>query len=194
LAGLAAWSGLQALAPGPGPTVLVVTAGHDLAWGSVIGRDDVTVARFPVGQVPVAALRDPAQVVGRRPASAVRRGEPITDVRLLGTLDPTVDAGPGAVAAPVRIADAAAARMLQPGMVIDVLAAPSEAFVPAQAAATLVAAGVRVLSVAPGEELSGTDGALVVLATTEAVAARLATAAANGRLSVTWRLRGGADF
>jgi Flp pilus assembly protein CpaB len=170
--------------------VPVVTAGHDLAWGSVIGRDDVAVTRFPAGQVPVAALRDPAQVVGRRPASPVRRGEPITDVRLLGSLDPTAGAaaGPGAVAVPVRIADAAAARMLQPGMVVDVLAAPSEDFVSAPAPATLVAAGVRVLSVAPGEELSGNDGALVVLATTETVAARLATAAASGRLSVTWRL------
>lgn len=187
-AGLAAWCGLQALTPGPGPTVQVLIASRDLSWGSAIGRDDLAVAAFPAARVPSGALRDPVAAVGRRPTSAVRRGEPITDVRLLGTADP--DGGPtdDSVAAPVRIADAAAARMLRPGMVVDVLAAPAEAFVPSDTPATVVATGVRVLSVAGPDELSAAGGALVVLATTAATAARLAAAQSSGRLSITWHV------
>jgi Flp pilus assembly protein CpaB len=187
-AGLAAWSGLQALTPGPGPEVQVLIASHDLPWGSAIGRDDLAVVAFPAARVPSGALRDPAAVVGRWPTSAVRHGEPITDLRLLGTADPAGGSTAGSVAAPVRIADASAARMLRPGMVVDVLAAPGEAFVPSQAPATVVAAGVRVLSVAGPDELSAAGGALVVLATTAATAAALATAESTGRLSITWHV------
>ncbi len=52
----------------------------------------------------------------------MRAGETITDVRLVG---PALLAGYGdqLVAAPVRIADAGSAALLQPGDVIDVLAA-----------------------------------------------------------------------
>jgi Flp pilus assembly protein CpaB len=187
-AGLAAWCGLQALTPGPGPTVQVLIASRDLSWGSAIGRDDLTVVAFPAARVPSGALRDPAAAVGRWPTSAVRHGEPITDVRLLGTADPGGGPTDGSVAAPVRITDASAARMLRPGMVVDVLAAPGETFVPSQAPATVVAAGVRVLSVAGPDELSAAGGALVVLATTAATAARLATAESTGRLSITWHV------
>lgn len=187
LAGLAAWSGLHALHAGSGATVPVLTAARDLSWGSAIGRDDLATVRMPVANAPAAVLHDSGQAVGRWPASAIRRGEPITDVRLLdagGT--GSVDAP---VAAPVHVADAAAARMLRPGMVVDVLAVTIDEFRPAEAnaVAAVVASAVRVLSISVPDDPSGTAGALVVLATTAATAARLAAAESAGRLSVTWR-------
>jgi Flp pilus assembly protein CpaB len=113
----------------------------------------------------------------------VRRGEPLTDVRLLGA-GLLVEATPGLVATPVRLADPAGAALLSPGDRVDVLAAPADGAAPA---APTVAADVTVLAVPT--EVEPADGALVVLATTPATAARLAAAAVASRLSVTVRPR-----
>nr|MBA3619744.1 Flp pilus assembly protein CpaB [Acidothermales bacterium] len=147
-------------------------------------------------------------VVGRLLAAPARRGELLTDARLLG---PGLLAGypEGLVAAPVRIADSGAVSLLRAGDRIDVLAADpspySTAADPAYAegdgagasggpaAARVVAPAVRVLTVprAPdGGPLDGggfVDGALVVLAVTPAVAAELARAEVSARLSVLLR-------
>ena len=126
-AGLAVWAALAALAPGPGTTVPVLTAARDLPWGAVIGADDVVAIRLPSGRAPSNVLREPGQAVGHWPASPVRRGEPITDVRLLDG-PPGFAGGVDSVAAPIRIADPAAAALLRAGMTIDVLAAPGDGF------------------------------------------------------------------
>jgi hypothetical protein len=115
----------------------------------------------------------------------MRRGELLTDVRLVGA--PMFGAvGAGLVAAPVRIADPGAALLLQPGDVIDVLASTDHS---TAAAAPVVAAGVRVLTVPSGTEATAglDDGALVVVAATPATASLLARAAITSRLSVVIR-------
>ena len=106
----------------------------------------------------------------------MRRGEPLTDVRLVGSR--LVDAlGPGLVATPVRLADAAVAGLLRAGDRVDVLAAPAD---PALGTRTTVAAAdVPVLAV-PVVDATGDQGALIVLATTPRAAMTLA-AAAGGR-------------
>jgi multisubunit Na+/H+ antiporter MnhG subunit len=88
----------------------------------------------------------------------------------------------------VRIADPGAARLLQPGAVVDVLASSDRE---TSGAAPIVASAVRVVMVpVPDGNVGGLDdGALVVLATTPATAAVLARAAVSSRLSVT--IRGG---
>jgi Flp pilus assembly protein CpaB len=90
---------------------------------------------------------------------------------------------PDQVAVPVRIADAAAARLLHPGDRIDVLAGPATetADLGTRLPARLVAAGVSVLAVP--KESPGEDGALIVLATDRTQATELAEA--GPRLSVT---------
>jgi len=169
--------------PEPGRTVLV--AARDLTAGALLSADDVRRASLPAAAVPPGALSEPAQAVGRTVTGAVRKGELLTDVRLIGPALLSAVAGPGAVATPVRLADPDATALLRAGDVIDVLAAPtaeSSAGQPAQ----VVAAGVPVLAVpANSEESALVDGALVVVATTPPVAARLATAAVHARLSVT---------
>ncbi len=185
LAGSVAFA-IHALAPPPPPGVQVVVAARDVAPGAALQPRDLRVVSRPVGSVPEGALRSASQATQRPVVSAVRRGEVLTDVRLVG---PASLRGlePGLVAAPVRIADTDAVALLAAGDHVDVLAATVEG----GAEARLVAAGVRVLSVPrPASAGFGAglgDGALLLLATSSPTAARLAAAAVTDRLSVVVR-------
>ncbi|MEU7894161.1 SAF domain-containing protein [Nonomuraea sp. NPDC049152] len=173
LAALCLACALTVLRPGPGPTTEVLIAAKDLKPG-LLHDGDLRPARLPAGAVPDGALSTGA--IGRTLAAPMRRGEPLTDVRLL---DPALLATlpPGTVAMPVRIADADAVRLLSPGDVIGVLAA-WDSGQPAQT----VAERVPVITIPTGE----TDGgALIVLAATPDQARMLAAAQAGGRLSMT---------
>ncbi|BEP14494.1 hypothetical protein acdb102_28050 [Acidothermaceae bacterium B102] len=185
LAALCLICSLEAAAPSRPVTTGVLVAARDLAGGAALDRSDLTLARLPPSAVPAGALRSVDAAVGQTLAAPVRRGEPLTDVRLVGPR--LVDAlGAGLVATPVRLADAAVAGLLRPGDQVDVIAAPAD---PAASVRTLVvAAGVRVLAVPPAD-VTADQGALIVLATTSRVALRLAAATTGERLSVT--LRGG---
>ncbi|MFD3558601.1 RcpC/CpaB family pilus assembly protein [Streptomyces sp. NPDC058686] len=107
------------------------------------------------------------------------------------------------VSAPVRIADAAAVRLLRPGDRVDVVAAGAgggagEAQGSGGQGGRVVAAGARVSSVPgssgslgslgspePVDDTAAEGGALVVLSVPRATAARLAAAGATSRLAVT---------
>src|SRR4051812_6237238 len=79
LVGLAA---LLALNRGSSADGVMVVAARDLAPGTVVGSGEVTLRELPPQMVPDGAARSPAVVVGRTLAAPVRRGEPLTDVRL----------------------------------------------------------------------------------------------------------------
>lgn len=190
-AGLLAGSmafGLHALAPPPPPTVAVVSAARDLPAGSTLAAADLAVARVDPAHVPDGTLSRPAQARGRTLVAAARRGELLTDVRLVGH-GLLADLDAGLVATPVRIADADSVRLLRPGSVVDVLAAggAGDTTEPAR----LVASAVRVLTVPRADDAalgrSWGDGAMVLLGTTPSTAARLAGAAVSQRLSVVVR-------
>lgn len=122
-AAAAAWLALLTLRPDPPPTVRVLAAARDLPAGATLAPSDVRPVPFPAGAVPSGAIRSGA--TGRVLAGPMRRGEPLTDVRVIG--DRLLRGhGPGKVAAPVRIADADTVRLVRPGDRIDVLAAPPE--------------------------------------------------------------------
>lgn len=177
-AGLAAGSvatGVTALAPAAPPTRAVVVAAHDLTAGAPLAGGDLRTVELPVGRVPAGVLGDPASAVGRVVSGPVRAGEPLTDVRLLGAA--LLPPGPE-VATPVRVAERATAAIVRPGDVVDVLSAASDG-----SAAAAVVSAVRVLAVPLAEDDLG-EGALLVVAATRSAAARLATAAVTGRLSV----------
>ena len=181
--------GLHALAPPPAPTVAAVSASRDLPAGARLGEADLTLARIDPRSIPDGALLRPALARGATLVSAVRRGEVLTDVRLLdaGALDRL---GPGIVAVPVRIADAESVGLLRPGSVVDVLAAAApESVGPGEA--RLVAAAVRVITVPQSRQgrfpSSLSEGSLVLLATTSPTAAKLAGAVVTDRLSVVLR-------
>ncbi|GGO67138.1 SAF domain-containing protein [Nonomuraea cavernae] len=165
VAGFAVLLGYFAIRPASGPLVLV--AARDLSPG-VLGPGDLRAVALE--HPPDGALRSGA--TGRVLAGPMRRGEPLTDVRLLHSLRLPA----GSVATPVRIADADVAGLISPGSTIGVLAAwegqPAE----------LVADDVKVITIPRADD---DHGALIVLATTPDQAARLAAAQTGGHLSIT---------
>lgn len=181
---------LVTLRPAPPPTVPVLVAVRDLDTGAVPGPQDVRVARYPPGNAPQHVLRRHTDMQGRALAAAVRRGEPITDVRLVG---PQLRGEPGGVALPVRFADADAARLLRPGDRVDVLAGPVADEVSSAvggtrvgpAPARVVARGATVLA-RPADE-QGRDGGLLILSVPPDVAAAIAGAATTSPLTYTLR-------
>lgn len=176
-------AGLRSVSP-PAPTLVAVTvAARDLPGGSVLRPPDLTRARLPPAAVPAGTLT--VSAVGRTLAGPVRRGEPVTDVRLIGARL-VASLAHGMVATPVRLADSAIGSLISPGDLVDVLAAPADPA--ARATTTVAAAGVRVLAVptpASAGAVSG-EGSLVLLATTRSDALALAGAATAERLSITW--------
>ena len=184
LIGIAVLTGLRAVTPSPPPSVVVWAAAHDLSGGRPLATGDIARLALPVAAVPTGALRVSAHVVGQLLAAPVRRGEPLTDLRLLGPslLDALPEAG--LVAIPVRVADgSAAAAVVKAGDVVDVLQTVDAAGGGPSRPVT-VASRVRVLSVpGPGEAGDGTG--LVVLAALPPQAAALAQASAGARLTLT---------
>ncbi|MGY1746933.1 Flp pilus assembly protein CpaB [Blastococcus sp. SYSU D00695] len=153
----------------------VVTAAADLPAGTVLAAPDLAVVRLPAA--PGGAATDPAALVGRTLAGAVRAGEAVTDVRLVGA-GLTALLPPGTVAAPVRPADVAVSALARPGDRVDVLATAE-----GDGQARRVAGGALVL-LAP----SGPDdpaAGLLLLAVDVGTAAELAAAATTSTLTLS---------
>jgi Flp pilus assembly protein CpaB len=176
-AGVAVLAGVHAARPGEGPTVAVTVATHDLASGTVLRPDDLVIRHFPAGVAPTGS---DSGAVGRTLAAPVRRGEPVTDVRLIA---PTlVDGYPGRVALPVRIADADMVGLLRVGDHVDLVAAD-----PRSGSASYVAVDVPVVALPLPEQglgSAGRTGRLVVVAAVPSEVDRVAGAAVTDLLSV----------
>jgi pilus assembly protein CpaB len=168
----------------PPPTSPVLVAVRDIPAGTTLQRSAIGIARLPASLVPAGAVRSAAAALGRTVGAPVRRGEPITDVRLVGRALATALAGTGAVAAPVRLADSDTAGLLRPGDTVDVLAAAQRGD---SGSARVVATDARVMTVPPPDPDSTADGALVVLAMPENAARSVAAAATSGQITVTLR-------
>jgi pilus assembly protein CpaB len=183
LLALAALTAVSAPGPVAAPveSASVVVAARDLPPGAVLTEADVGTVALPARAVPAGALPADGSVVGRVLAGAMRRGEPLTDARVVGPELAGLAAGPGAVAVPVRLADPGVAALVRSGQRVDVVAV-TEAGAP-----TVVVAGVAVLAVPREADGAAADGTLVVLAVPEYLAPRLIGAALHARLAVTLR-------
>ena len=181
LVALSVAAALTATAPAQAAAVPVLAAARDLPPGTLLDDAALTTVALLPDAVPGGALTSPDQARGQRTAGAVRAGEALTDVRLLG---PGLLPPGGEVAVPVRVAEPAVAGLLRPGDRVDVLSAAPDG---GDAARTVVS-DVVVLAVPELDDLA-LDGALVVLAATGRGASRLAAAAVTGRLSITVRGR-----
>ena len=164
------------------PTAPVVVAADDLPSGTTLTAGDLRISLLPLDAVPAGRAEDPATLFGRRLAAALRIGEPVTDVRLVG---PGLTSGLPAdqVAAPVRLADLAVTALVHTGDRVDVLATA-----PGAPTAEVVAPGVLVLATSgPVEDASSApdDAGLLVLAVDDATAARLAAVATTATLTVS---------
>lgn len=187
LLGSAVLAGLRAVMPPAPPTVAVVVAADDLPAGRVLGPGDLVEVAYAEGTAPSGAVDDP---VGDTLASPVRRGEPLTDVRMVGP--GLLRVGSDEVALPVRIPDAQSVGLLEVGDRVDLVAGDPASSEPV---GTTVARGALVVAlpasgdVAPGGMGPGAMGAagsgrLVVLALTPDVAETVVGHAARGLLAV----------
>ena len=175
-AGLAVLLALGALrAEEPGRTVLV--AARDLASGTVLAADDVRRARLPEAAVPAHSAMALVDVQGRTVAGPMRRGEVLTDRRIVDA-DHLSGFPDGTVLATVRLADADALSNLRVGDRVDVVAVDPDG----GAKAEVVARGVDIVTL-PSRG-GDTGGVPVSVAATEADALRLAERALDARLSV----------
>lgn len=192
LAGVAVLAALNAVAP-PGPeTARVLVAAHDLRGDAPLEPADLRAAEVPVTDVPAGALRSPTAALGHLTAGPVRRGEILTDVRLVGSaLISRSATGSGMVATPVRLADAGLAAVVHAGDVVDVVASPAagaaQGGTPGESP-RVIARAVRVLAVPAPDGAVVTDGVLILVEADEQNATALA-AAAGSRLSVLLRDR-----
>lgn len=181
LVGLAA---VLALSPGTGSAagVPVVVAARDLTPGTVLGAGEVVLREVPEQVVPDGAARATPAVLGRTLAAPVRRGEPLTDLRLAGpALAQAVAADPAAVSVALRLPDPDVAALLHPGAVVDVLTLGER-----QDEAVVLASAARVLAVLePGT--GATEGKLVLVGLDAAAATRVAAASLSRALTVTLR-------
>ena len=173
-------AGLHSVTAPPPPRIDVLVAARDLPAGTVLGHRDLTPVPFAPGSVPDDLATSTA---GRTLAAPVRRGEPVTDVRLVGP--GLADGHPGLTAVPVRLPDAGMVGLLAAGDRIDLVAAD-----PQGSGARVVATGVPVLAVprAPTDAASdGVTGRLVVVgAAGQSEVTRIADAAVREFLTFTF--------
>ena len=158
----------------PDPGVAVVGLSHDLAAGATLTAGDLITVRS--NSPPDGAVRASAMPTGRMLTGPARRGEILTDARLVPTQGPAP--GPGRVAVPIRPADPGAVGLLSLGVHVAVISVGENG-----AAATLSTDAV-VLALPPPSDRSANARRLVVLAVPAAVADRLAAAAVSGDLAL----------
>jgi Flp pilus assembly protein CpaB len=141
----------------------IVVAARDLAPGAELSVDDVRVETRTATMVPDGSLTDLAAVIGSTLAGPARRGEAITDVRLLGPRLAESAAGPNARIVPLHLDDTALLDLIRPGDVVDVLAAGAETPAGVDGEPAVVATDAVVVLVSAEQSGAGAGGDRVVL-------------------------------
>jgi Flp pilus assembly protein CpaB len=164
----------------------VVVATRDLASGVELTADDVRLENRTAATVPEGAQSDVDAVVGARLAGPARRGEVLTDVRVLGPRLAESVAGPDARIVPLPLAEGALLDLVRPGDVVDVLAAGTEGS-GTDARPQLVATDAVVVVVSEKPKGAGGGSDRVVLVAVDAHAANdVAAAALLQRVTLTF--------
>jgi Flp pilus assembly protein CpaB len=183
-AGLVVLAGVAALRPDPdGERTQVVVAARDLSPGAALTADDLRVEKRLAPTIPDGAQSDIDTVAGSTLAGPTRRGEVLTDVRLLGRRLAESAAGPDARIVPVHPADSALADLVRPGDVVDVVAASETS---SQSAPRIVATNAIVVLVSAKQKAQGaTNDRVVLVALPAASANAVAGAALTQTVSLT---------
>ncbi|WP_156686520.1 SAF domain-containing protein [Mycobacterium sp. Marseille-P9652] len=185
--GLVVLAGVAALRSNPSADhAQVVVAARDLRPGTALTAEDVKLETRSATTIPDGARADVGAVVGSTVAGPARRGEVLTDVRLLGSrlADAAIGskAGPGARIVPLHLADGALVELLRVGDVVDVLAAPaSDTPGTTPPAPRVVATDAVVVLVSARPKAQAADGDRVVLVALPARVANTVAGAALGQ-------------
>jgi len=175
-------TGISAAAPAGPVMITAVRARTQLAGGTVLSASDIGVDRVAAADVPDGVVTDPDDLVGKTLAAPVAANQMMT---LLATTSSRDAVAADHVIAPLKLADSAQAALLQPGDVVDVVAADAEA-----EQAAVIAARARVVTVpeVPDDRAGpAPEGALVLVDVDAQTATALAQAAASATLSIIWR-------
>ena len=168
-------AGIAALRPDPdAQRIDVVVAAHDLSPGLTLSPADITLEKRSAPTVPDGARTTVDDVVGATLAGPARRGEILTDARVLGSRLAGLSAGPDARVVPLHLADAAVLDLIRPGDVVDVMGAADSG---TDSAPSLAAANAVVVLVSPQQKSAGAGDDRVVLVALPAAAARALAAA-----------------
>lgn len=119
-AALAVIAGLSAVKPPAPATDGVIVAAHDLASGTTLSADDVEVRRLPSEVAASGAYDDIDALVGESLSGPMRRGETITDMRLIGA-DLLAGYPADSTLATVRIADPQSLWGVAVGTYVDIV-------------------------------------------------------------------------
>ncbi len=136
----------------------IVVAARDLSPGIELTATDVRLEKRTAASVPDGSQSSIDAVVGSTLAGPARRGEVITDVRLLGPRLAESAVGPDARIVPLHLADTALLDLTRPGDVVDVLAAADDDTDP-----RVVATDAVVVLVSEKQKGAGAGGDRVVL-------------------------------
>jgi len=175
-------TGISAAAPAGPVMITAVRARTQLAGGTVLSASDFSVDRVAAAAAPEGVVTDPDDLVGKTLAAPVAANQMMT---LLATTSARGAVAAGHVIAPLKLADSGQAALLQPGDVVDVVAADAEA-----EQAAVIAARARVVTVpeVPDDRAGpAPEGALVLVDVDAQTATALAQAAASATLSIIWR-------
>jgi Flp pilus assembly protein CpaB len=183
-AGLVVLAGVAALRPDPdGERAPVVVAAHDLSPGAALGADDLQLEKRLIPTIPDGAQSEIDTVVGSTLAGPARRGEVLTDVRLLGHRLAESAAGPGARIVPVHPVDSALTDLVRPGDVVDVVAASQTS--PPSAARVIATDAIVVLVSAKQKAQAAANDRVVLVALPTASANAVAGAALGQTVTLT---------
>ena len=179
--GLVVLAGIATLRSDPdGDYAEVLVAVRDLRPGAALTADDLRLEKRSATAVPDGSQADIAAVVGSTLASPTRRGEVLTDVRLLGSRLAEAAIGPGARIVPLHLADGALLDLVRVGDVVDVLAAPAtDSPATGQPTSRVVATDAVVVLVSAKQKVQAADADRVVLV---ALPARVANTVAGSAL------------
>ena len=148
-----------------GDQIDIVVAARDLSPGIELTAADVRIERRSAATVPDGAAVAVDKVVGSTLAGPARRGEALTDVRLLGPRLAQLAAGPDARIVPLHLSDTGLLDLVRPGDVVDVLAAADDV------GPRVVATDAVVVLVSEKQKGPGTGGDRVLLVALPAHAA-----------------------
>jgi Flp pilus assembly protein CpaB len=154
----------------PRPTLATVVAAADMQTGHIVEPGDVQIVAWPTDSRPPAAVSGEA-IVGRRVASPIRAGEPLTEQRVVG---PSLLASGGAdrVAVALEPNPLTASGLIRPGDLVNLVGQTD--------------AGPRTL-VEGAAVLTLTEDAGTVLAVPSFAAASVVRAAATDSIAMVLR-------
>lgn len=163
----------------------VVVAARDLTPGTALTAQDVRLEQRSAATIPDGARIRLDDVEGSTLAGPARRGEALTDVRLVGPRLAESTAGPDARIVALPLADAALLDLLRAGDVVDVVAAPAAANTGSEARVIATNAIVVLVSTKNGGITAQNGNRVVLVALPSATAKAVAGAALVQAVTLT---------